>query len=108
VGRYIDVEESYAPDEGTLRLYVVEEDGVVSGIYWDEDFAVQNAEWAADAGESERVVVSEVMFRRGESEVIHVAKDETAAGTTAPAANQRDESSSAALDTIGNSPRSEA
>ena len=74
MGRYIDVEDSYDQEEGTLRLYLVEEDGVVSGIYWDEDYAIQNAGWTAVDGESERVTVTEVRFRRDVGTIVHVAK----------------------------------
>jgi hypothetical protein len=75
VSRYIDVEESYDQEQGTLRLYLVEEDGIVSGIYWDEDYAVQNAGWTASDGASDRVTVTEVHFRRDNGTVVHLAKD---------------------------------
>jgi len=75
MGKYINVDESYDADAGMLRMYLVEEDGAVTGIYWDEDFAIQNARWTADDGVNDQVLVREVDFRRGEGEVIFTAKD---------------------------------
>ena len=82
MSRHISVDESYDQDRGQLTLFLVEEDGIVSGIYWDEDYAIQNARWTAEASDAEQVVVTQVQFARASAKEIFDATesddDETA------------------------------
>lgn len=75
MGRYIDVDESYDADAGTLGLYLVEDDGVVAGIYWDEDFAIMNARETAANADWDSVVMRQVDFRRDDGEVVFDANE---------------------------------
>lgn len=70
MGKYLNVEEVYDQAAETLTVYMVEEDGVVVGIYGDEDFACRNADWSADEL-GDVVAVTQVTLKRVHAEEIY-------------------------------------
>jgi hypothetical protein len=84
MGKYLDVEEVYDQEAETLTVYMVEEDGVVVGIYGDEDFACHNADWSADEL-GDVVAVTQVTLKRVHAEEIYRPKAKSVADQSDPA-----------------------